>query len=167
MNDVRTSLTLTTSAGADVPTSRANTCQPNVSITNHAIRRAMPTGNSRSRCSCRSLTLPSTIVPIAPLACALVDIRPPYTALTILGGAEMNTTLPAGIESICQHQCQHDVRAELGRQDIHNAPQASEHSHDSSEHTSPCTQGRRSSYVRIGALVTTSSARRGSRRGAL
>lgn len=43
---------------------------------------------------------PSTTVPLAPLALALVLMSPPYTAFTMPFGAETNTTAPAGIESI-------------------------------------------------------------------
>jgi len=59
-----------------------------------------PTGYCRSRCSWRSLILPSTTVPTAPEYWARVLMRPPYSALTALGGPEMKITDPEGIESI-------------------------------------------------------------------
>lgn len=83
--------------------------------------RSARTGQSRSRCSCKSRTRPSTTVPKAPRCFALLGeqlisvfvhflehsqahlalMMPPYTALGSPEGAEMNRTESLGTVSIC------------------------------------------------------------------
>lgn len=61
------------------------------------------TGKPSSLKPLRSLTLPSMIAPLRPLAEAPVDMRSPHSALGASAGPEMNRTLSGGAWSICRH----------------------------------------------------------------